>query len=162
MTISKVILSLDFIGALIGTVLTAIFCPSLISISMAKDFYSVGVSVLSIVFSVFFAALAIIMSAGDNEFIAFLHEDGSYSEIVWSFRFTVVILFVSLLTALAEYAYAGFRISHDAQWHSKWFLVVFVASFSYSLLAVAQAVFDAIKYSSVRVRFMNTKRIGNK
>ncbi|MGO8717588.1 MAG: hypothetical protein ACLQMO_00035 [Acidobacteriaceae bacterium] len=158
MRIYKIVLSWDFAVALALTIATAKFCPRTVPMAMAKDFYSVGVSVLSIVFSVFFAALAIIMSAGDNDFVAFLHEDGSYSQIVWSFRFTVSALFLSLVVALTEYAYVGFRMAHKAEWHSKWFLVVFVACFSYSLLAVALSVHDAIKYSSVRVRYLNLKQ----
>jgi hypothetical protein len=158
MRISRVFLSWDFALSLLAAVATVFFCPSLISMSMAKDFYSIGVSVLSIVFSVFFAALAIIMSSGDNEFITFLHEDGTYSEIIWSFRFTIIILFVSLLGSLAEYAYVGFRLAHKAEWQSKWFLVIFVGYFTYSLFAVALSVLDAIKYSSVRVRYLNSKK----
>jgi magnesium-transporting ATPase (P-type) len=124
---------------------------------MAKDFYGVGISVLSIVFSIFFAALAIVMSAGDNEFIAFLHKEGAYTEIVWNFRFAVMVLFTSLIVTLAEYVYVGFRSSHSAEWHSKWFLVIFFFCFSYSLLAVCLAILDAIKYSSNRVKFLNSK-----
>src|ERR1035438_2279483 len=123
MRIRRVILSPDLIASVLLSFITAVFCPSLISISMAKDFYGVGISVLSIVFSVFFAALAIIMSAGDNEFVAFLHENGAYSEIIWNFRFTVLILFSSLLISLAEYSYVGFRLAHKAEWHSKWFFI---------------------------------------
>jgi hypothetical protein len=160
MRIRRVILSPDLIASVLLSFITAVFCPSLISISMAKDFYGVGISVLSIVFSVFFAALAIIMSAGDNEFVAFLHENGAYSEIIWNFRFTVIILFTSLLVSLTEYVYTGFRISHKAEWHSKWFFVLFLLCFSYSLLAACLAVIDAIKYSGVRVQYLNAKRPG--
>ncbi len=158
MKIYSIFLSWDFGVASVLAIVTALLCPTTVSMTMARDFYSVGVSVLSVVFSVFFAALAIIMSAGDNEFVAFLHQDGSYSEIVWSFRFTISALFVSLAIALTEYAYVGFRLSHGAEWHSKWFLVVFVACFPYSLIAVALSVHDAIKYSDARVRFLNSKQ----
>jgi hypothetical protein len=155
--IRRVIWSPDLILAALIALTTAILCPSVISISMAKDFYGVGISVLSIVFSIFFAALAIVMSAGDNEFITFLHKEGAYTEIVWNFRFAVMILFTSLIVTLAEYVYAGFRFSHKAEWHSKWFLVIFFFCFSYSLLAVCLAILDAIKYSSNRVKFLNSK-----
>src|ERR1039458_778761 len=110
--IRRVIYSYDLILATLAALATAILCPSVISISMAKDFYGVGISVLSIVFSIFFAALAIVMSAGDNEFVAFLHENGAYSEIIWNFRFTVMILFGSLMLSIADYVYIGFRIAH--------------------------------------------------
>jgi|ERR1035438_7853201 hypothetical protein len=155
--IRRVIFSYDLILAALAALATAILCPSVISISMAKDFYGVGISVLSIVFSIFFAALAIVMSAGDNEFIAFLHREGAYTEIVWNFRFAVMVLFISLIVTLAEYVYVGFRFSHKAEWHSKWFLVLFFFCFSYSLLAVCLAILDAIKYSSNRVKFLNSK-----
>lgn len=132
MRLSRVVFSFDFGVAISVGVAIFVFCPKTISMILARDFYSVGVSVLSIVFSVFFAALAIIMSSGDNEFIRFLNVDGSYTEIIWSFRFTVLTLFISLLAALFEYGYVAFRISQKADWHSKWFLLVFAMCFTYS------------------------------
>ena len=158
MKISRVLVSWDFAFAVTLSGLTLLLCPSVVSSSMAKDFYSVGISVLSIVFAVFFAAFAIIMSAGDNEFVAFLHQDGEYAEIIWSFRATVLILFASLLLALGEYTYVGFRIAQKAEWHSKWFLVAFAGGFSYALMAVALSVFDAIKYSAARVQYLSARK----
>ena len=112
----------------------------------------------SIIFAVFFAAFAIIMSAGDNEFISFLHEDGSYTAIVWSFKFTVIALFASLLLALFDYSYAAFRISQKAELQSKYFLLAFAVCFIYSLVAVMQSVLDALKYSEVRVKYINLRK----
>ena len=145
MRISRTVFSLDFGVAILAGSGIAFFCPVTIPMILAKDFYIVGVSVLSVVFSVFFAALAIIMSAGDNDFIAFLNEDGSYSEIIWSFRFTVLALFIALLVALLEYGYVSIRISQKAELHSKWFVLAFVMCFTYSLIAVIQAVLDALR-----------------
>jgi len=157
MRISSLVFSFDFVAAFLTGTVILVFCPSTISMALAKDLYSVGVSVLSIVFAVFFAAFAIIMSAGDNDFVAFLHEDGSYTEIVGSFRFTVLALFVSLLVALFDYSYAAFRISQKAELHSRYFLLLFAISFAYSLVAVMQSVLDALKYSEVRGKFLEVR-----
>jgi hypothetical protein len=158
MKIFRVVLSFDFGTALLSGFVILAFCPVTISMALAKDLYSVGVSVLSVIFAVFFAALAIIMSAGDNDFVAFLHEDGSYAEIIWSFRFTVLALFVSLLVALFDYSYVAFRISQKAELHSRYFLLVFAMCFTYSLIAVIQSVLDALKYSEIRVRFLDLRK----
>jgi hypothetical protein len=75
-----------------------------ISNSFCQDIYGIGISVLSIVFSIYFAALAIIISSSDDDFVNYLEDQGAYTGIIWTFRYSLFVLFVALLFSLLMYA----------------------------------------------------------
>lgn len=158
MKLRDIILGADFIASLLLTAATALFSPAAMPISVAKDFYSTGIAVLSIIFSVFFAALAIIMTASSDDFVLFLDQEGEFRAIVSTFRFTLAAQFVSLLVSIALFAYCSVRQACGIQMHSKWWMTIFVALFSYSLLAVAQSIRDAIQYSIFRIRYISLRQ----
>jgi|SRR5581483_1781826 len=158
MNIRKLLVSWDFIVAAMVGVLTYGVAPHWIVNGFAKDVYAVGISVLSIIFSVFFAALAIIMAASDDEFLQFLNERGDYSALISTFRFTLGTLFLALIWSLGVFAYTSFREATSINFQNKWFLVVFGFLFLYALLAAAGSAMDAISYSKFRSEFLSLRK----
>lgn len=107
MTIRAKLISLfwssDFWVGFGAAALYIIAAPDQVTLIAAKDILSICVSVLAIVFSVFFAAVAIVMTAGDNEFVLFLEKKGMYTHIIWTFQATLVLLLVALIASISFY-----------------------------------------------------------
>jgi hypothetical protein len=157
MSLRKIITSWDFILAALLSATGSLFLPPYVRNTVAKDFYGVGISVLAIVFSVFFAALAIIMSSSDDEFVKFLEQESGYSKIIAAFRFTLLALFVALIASLMQYAYASARIEGGVQYQSRWFLTIFQFLSVYGLLAALAAALDSISYARYRSKFLSMR-----
>jgi len=155
MKIKAIFISWDLILSVMIAVLFYLLLPNLIDIAFAKDLYGIGISVLSIVFSVYFAALAIIISSGDNEFVKFLEEDENlYSELIFTFKFSLIILFIALIYSILLYIQCSFKISQNIKLQSSVFLVIFTFLFFYGLFASLNATFDSIKYAKYRTKFL--------
>src|SRR5437868_6455509 len=147
MNIRTVILSYDSIlGALVSLVVSVLL-PRWVPNDFAKDLYSVGISVLSIIFAIFFAALAIIMSSSDDEFVVFLEEKGDYSTVIAAFRFTLMALFIALMVSIAFYAWATLRLSNKIPFQHFLFLSAFSFLFTYAMIAALISARDSIRYS---------------
>lgn len=162
------LLGWDFISAFIAVVLTCIFVPEYMSMKFVLSFYNVGISVLSIVFSVFFAALAIIISASDNEFIDFMEEDGSFTRLVWTLKFTLKALFISLVYSIVlyittNYYIEGIEVKSNERWlqHSILF-IMFEALFIYSMVSTVMGVNNSIIFTQFRIRFLKQKKLKDK
>ena len=157
MKLKNIIWSWDFGISLIAMLASFIILPTFLRTDFAASFYSVGISVLSIVFSLFFAALAIIMSSTDNEFILFLEKKKQFTTLLWSFRFTLTLLFVSLIYSIILFTCSDFAIKYydGKSLQHKGFFVAFVGLFCYSLLATALSVKDTILFSHYRTKFLN-------
>ena len=69
--LKALILSWDFGITLLSVFETYLVLPEYINMNFALSFYNVAMTVLSIIFSLFFTAMAIIMSSSDNDFIEF-------------------------------------------------------------------------------------------
>lgn len=159
MKLNNIILSWDFIAALSITLLTTCYLPSKINASFCASFYNVGITVLSIIFSLFFAALAIIMASSDNEFIAFLEEEGDFTGLLESFKVTLIALFTSLVYSIVLYIVTDYsiKISSEKIGQNKLFFLVFEFIFIYSLTATAICVLDTIKFSDFRSKYIKRK-----
>lgn len=148
-----------WIGLVIGGVFWTL-APDKIVPSIAAAILSVCVSVLAIVFSIFFAAVAIVMTAGDNDFVRFLEEDNTYMHIVWTFQATLFLLLLALVTSL--FLYVGTLLAGDP-WPSgiaaqvKLILAAFLFLSSWALFAAFNASHDAIKYAQFRARFVRLR-----
>lgn len=162
MKLKDIVGSWDFLGALLVSILVGHFIPDRIDNGFARDLYNIGISVLSIVFSVYFAALAIIMSASDNDFALFLEEEGDYSAIVKTFKFSLTILFVALLYAIFAYGMSLAWIAAKVTDQSMWWFIPYAFLFLYGLLTVACATQDAIKYSEFRIRYLKAQKAAPK
>lgn len=159
MKFSNIILSWDFVISIVLTLATAIFLPTMLKMSFCISFYNTGITVLSIVFSLFFAALAIIMTSSDNDFIEFLEEENDFSALLDSFKITLAMLFVSLIYSIVLYVssdYFAKNNSPDFEQH-KIFFLVFEFLFTYSLLSTALSVKDTIKFSDLMGQFLKKK-----
>jgi hypothetical protein len=159
----SIALAWDLIGAATVTVALIVVLPSEISLQIAKEIFSVGVSVLAIIFSVFFAAIAIVITAGDNEFVKFLEKDGHYTSIIWTFRSTLVLLFVALLAAIAlliiTLPYQAIeQYPYPAWYFPEAVMLGFGFLALYALFTAASASLDAIKYAQFRARYIELMR----
>lgn len=154
---SEILWSWDFVVAAIATALVIATIPSRISAAFAKDLFAVGISVLSIVFSVFFAALAIIISAGDNEFILFLEKEKAYTGIVQTFLVSLIALFVALVYSLVLYAITAAAATVEKATQAAGFVCAFSFLFLYGLFAAFNSAIDAIRYARTRAAFLEAK-----
>lgn len=160
MKISSLILSWDFVVAIVLTLVTALILPNELSIEFCKSFYGVGISVLSIVFSIFFAALAIIMASSDNDFIEFLEEEGDFSALINTFKVTLIMLFISLIYSIVLYVISDYHLTNPAnsvETQYKAFFLIFEFLFCYSMIATGLSVKDTIVFSNFRSRFLSMK-----
>lgn len=154
MKLKQIFISFDFVLSL-GVAIAILWLPqSHIDTGFTKDLYNVGISVLSIIFSVFFAALAVLISAGDNEFLEFLQRDDHYTDLMWFFKATLFILFGSLVISVGLYAVTAMQVAAGVREQPKAYLMLFAFCFPYALIATACSVRDALRYADYRVRFM--------
>ncbi len=155
--IFRYIISWDFlISSAIAVTLYFLFLPD-ISNTFVKDLSGVGISVLSIVFSVYFAALAIIISSSDDDFIRFLEVKGRYQQITSTFRYSLAVLFLALLYSVFTYANAAILIERKIQSQQNYLFCIFTFAFFYGLLVALSATLDSIRYALTRVKFINKK-----
>ncbi|MBM7855043.1 hypothetical protein JOC37_001426 [Desulfohalotomaculum tongense] len=158
MKLKNIFLCWDFITATAITLILWLLLPSSVAGTFAKDIYGIAIPVLSIVFSVYFAALAIIISSGDNDFISFLEEDGSYTEIINSFKYSLIITLISLVFSILLFGFTSYKLILSILSQNKNLFAVFVFLFSYSLFTVFNSSMDAITYVKYRIKFTEIKR----
>lgn len=158
--IKSIFISLDIWLATSIAIITAFLLPQNIPYETGRSIFEVGISLLSVIFSVFFAALAILVTAGDNEFVRFLEEDGSYRKIIWTFRVTLLLLFVALLTAIALFI---FTVTRPQNTTPNDLPTVYVVGFSfitlYALFSAVNSTVDAIRYAEFRARYLRATKI---
>jgi hypothetical protein len=158
MKLRHVILSRDFLGSLVAALAVLFVFYPVVTNDFAKDLYTIGISVLAIVFSVYFAALAVIISAGDNEFIKYLEQKGRYTRLITTFRFSLIVLFLALIYSLAIYTLTSFWQTKNIPTQSVWFTFVFTWLSLYGLFASAMSSLDAINYAKYRTIFLKADR----
>jgi hypothetical protein len=162
-------LHIDFFVSLIFTIITYFFSPSTFSNSLGKDIYGIGINILAIVFSVYFAALAIIISSGNDDFILFLEDiDESYTTLIKGFQVTLKILLLSLMYSLIAYIITVVSIDMGKTQQNNILFILFIFASMYSLTATFFASNDVIQYAIRRSKFLkishnqNTSRSSNK
>jgi hypothetical protein len=151
--ISKYIKSYDTIAALVVLMFAICCVPSSIKNGICADVFEIGITVLSIIFSIFFASLAVIMSFPDNAFIKFIEKgNGLFSKILSFFRITLSVLFIALLYTIIVYIYSKFNADNSN--YSKLLFCVFSFVFTYSLVATFISVDFTLKITSRRATFI--------
>jgi hypothetical protein len=162
MKLRQIICSVDTGVAVLITVIVWYFIPKEIKYEFTTSFYNVGISVLSIVFSLFFAALAILMAAPEDEFIEYLEKKKHFTALLFSYKYTLVCLFLSLGYSIVMYAFSDYWVKHHVEnsLHSRWYFLIFVFIFTYSLTATVLCIKDAIKFSQYRLEFLRIKKSG--
>lgn len=149
-----IIVSWDFTIALMVGGLTCYYSPEKVFHDVALAFYNTGVSVLSILFSVYFAALAIILSSSSDEFVKFLEKDGSYSAIIKLYKYTLAILFIGLVASIGLSLITSFASKGSVNSQSKFYISSFAFLFSYAVFCSYNSARDAITYSMYRMKFL--------
>lgn len=158
MKIKDIIISWDFILSLATAIVLWIFLPFWISNQFTITLYEIGISVLSIIFSVFFAALAIIISSSDDDFVRFLEETGDYTAIINTFKYSLTVLFIALLYSIILTAITSYWINLELINQQFYFITIFSFLFFYGLFATFNSTYDAIVYSKFRTRYLNANK----
>jgi len=157
--IHRYILSIDTFIGIVCTAICVYFLPDWIEMDLFISLLEVGIGVLSIVFSIFFAALAFIMSSSDDDFVKFLETNGHYSKLINTFRFTVLALFVALFYSIIFFIITTFcKHQESYEYIAEIFVLIFCFLFFYSLIATILSTLDAIKYSENRIKFLIPKQ----
>lgn len=160
MSVKFVFKSWDIWVAIVCASIVFFLLPSRIDSNFAKDSYFAGLSVLSVIFAIFFASLAIIMSSSHDEFISFLEEKDGYTKIIGTFRYTLMLLFIALLLSLVLYVYTSYTISPTSLVQSKWAFTIFTFISLYALFAVIMSTSEVINYSKYRAIFLRINKSG--
>lgn len=159
--IKSIIKGYDFAISILLTLATAYILPDYINMKFALSFFNVCMTILSIIFSLFFAAMAILVSSSDNDFIDFLEEKKVFTELLWSFKFTLSILFLSLIISIFFYLGTSYWLeTYDKfRWlQYKWLSLLLLFFFIYGMLATWMSVIDIVKFSSFRLKFLKQQR----
>lgn len=156
-----IILSWDFGITLLSVFATYLVLPEYINMNFALSFYNVAMTVLSIIFSLFFTAMAIIMSSSDNDFIEFLEEQNTFTELLWSFKFTLFVLFLSLILSIILYSGTSYWIetNHNETWLQDYRLLLLLQfCFLYGMIATWFSIMDTVKFSKYRSDFLKEQK----
>ena len=155
--IKSILISWDLGISLAVALIIYFLFPHNVSNAFVKDLYGVGISVLSIVFSIFFAALAVIISTSDDAFVIFLEEEGLYTHLINTFKFTLMISFFSLIYSIVLYVITSNWLILLCMEQSIFFFSFFIFLFSYSLTSTFSSCMDSIKYSHYRSKYLYLK-----
>jgi hypothetical protein len=152
-----IIFSWDGILAVALVVVLYVILPVSLPLEFVRDAYLAAISVLSIIFSVYFAALAVIIASTDDGFVCFLQSGGHYEKLMFSFEWTQLSLFGALIYAIWMYLFASSSIISGEVTQSNHFFLVFIGLFAYSLLAAFGATRDALVYARTRALYLAVK-----
>jgi hypothetical protein len=159
-TLREVVTGWDFSAAIGCSAVVWFLLPDWPSNAFASAIYEMGITVLSIVFAVFFTALAVLIAAGDDDFVSFLKDLGIYSGIIATYRFALIVLFVALMYSVIAFGWTAAIVDADYTRQSKYVVVLFAFLFFYSLFSVIYSTYDALEYSQRRIEFVEAKRAG--
>lgn len=160
--IRKYLFSFDFVIALILSFIVFYKLNKEVSYDLSKDLLSVGINILTLIFSIFFAALAFMISSSDDEFVAFLEEENMFTTLVNSFKWTLWSLFIAL--AYCIILYISITYEHDLYPNcmvNRYFILLYCFTFFYALIATLLSTSDAINYAQRRIKFVVAKKTKN-
>ena len=150
------ILSYDTVLGLIALILGVLFVPEKIENSICVAIYGTAIAVLSIIFSIFFASLAVILAFPDNEFIIFIEKGNKlFSRMLAYFKATLFILFISLIFNIVIYIHASLNGSNTE--YNRPIFLTFLFVFTYSLIATITAVIVTLKLTQSRSAYLAKK-----
>jgi hypothetical protein len=163
MKIRDILWSWDFISSFILAIICYLVLPCKINSEILREVYSVGITVLSIIFSIYFAASAIIITSSVDDFILFLEETNLYTNLIAFFKYTLVTLFIGLIYSIIVFLVTVYleKISNTVHLQNKILVTIFVFLFFYSLFTTIITTKDAIKFAEYRSKFL-TGRNNNK
>jgi len=148
------VVSPDACAAVAALLVTALLLPAQVKIGFSAVVFSASLSAFAILFAVFFAALATIASAGDDEFTKFLDLSGHLADILSAFKVALCALFLSLVYALIMFTMVELLASSGVTTISKWWVTAFSPLASYSLFASYLASRDTIEHARLRAAYL--------
>lgn len=151
--------SWDFWLAIVFSLFASCLLPSEILNKTAASLFSIATSVLSIIFSIYFASLAIIIASPADDFVYFMEEDNLFSSLLSFFKFTLGLLFFGLIAAIIGYCSSTYiaDLKGDKSTQSEYIVCVYSFFFWYSLFASIISIGETIKYSRYRMKFLKHK-----
>lgn len=153
--IISLIWSWDTASALACFVSISTLMPPTIELKLSLSIHGLAISVLSIIFSVFFASLAFIISASNDQFVKYLESKGLYEELLWIFKWSLISLFVALMISISVFFIHSYFETKNIKLIDT-DLIAFTSSlFVYSTMSAALVTWDTIKYAQRRARFLN-------
>jgi len=133
--------------------------PARLSTAFLKDAYSGGIAVLAVVFSVVFAALSLLASIGDDEFLTFLEdEDNALSTLLKSFKTTLNLLFGGLIVSIVLFGIASYLASVGHKDQESWSFALFCFTVIYALISSRLIANDVIHFAMLRAKFLAAVR----
>jgi len=161
MKIKELLISWDTMVSIAVAVILLLTLSDDIDINFSKDAFGIGITVLVTVFPMFFAALAIITSFSDNEFIRFLEEqDGTYSALIDHFKFSLTALFAALILSLCLYLHVSYHFSIPGYTYPKQIIVFYFFFFTYAMFAALLTSRDATTYMKFRAKYLGMNNRG--
>lgn len=148
------LLGVDAFAAIALACILIAFLPPALPVVVAKEFYGLSASVLSIVFSIFTASLAIIISSPDDKFAQFLEAENLLDDILFGFKATLIALFVALVYAISAFVWTVFQIETKVHRQDRWGLLVGAFLLAYSLGATLSSTLAAILHARKRAEFL--------
>jgi len=158
MKLKYIFVSWDFITALFVFLFSFIVLPKEIFAEDAINIYQVGVTILSLIFSIYFASMAFILSSSDDEFVLFLEEKGHFTYLIESFSYTLKVVFIALMFSLS-FLIMNFFVMEKivAPINSRFIVSLFLLIGSYSLFCVIGTTMDSIKFVKYRIEYLKVK-----
>ena len=156
-TIKSILYAPDILIATDCGLIIYLYLPVCVDNVFAKDIYLAGISTISIVFAIYFAGLATIMASPHDDFVAWLEERGSYSELINRLKYTLIVLFFALLFSIFAFSVTSYYYALEVKTQSKWIFSVFSFMTLYSLFSTASAANASISYAKFRAGYVKVK-----
>lgn len=155
MKIKNIIVSWDTLCSLIIAMIFYFLSSNEIPAENAIKIFEISITVLALFFSVFFAGLAVLITAGDDDFITFLQETNTYRRIINFFKYTMVVIFIALMVSVSLYVITiPITNTKIFYYFPKTIISIHIFIASYALFCSLLSVFDAIKYAERRAQFI--------
>jgi hypothetical protein len=127
---------------------------------------NIVITVISIIFSLLFTACTILITSSDDDFICFFDEDGSYEDLIWTFKITLIALFSTLIYSLGLYLSTSYFVDAYSTPKTIWlqnkiFFNILNFLLSYSLIGTLMSINNSIKYSLFRVKYVKFTKCGD-
>lgn len=151
---TSMLLGVDAFATLVLLCSLVAVLPAGVPVMVAKEFYGLSASVLSIVFSVFTASLAIIISSPDDKFVQYLETEGLYQDILFGFKLTLLALFVALIYAILAFAWTVYQSEAKVHLQNRWGLMVAALLLAYALGATLTSTLAAIRHARSRADYL--------
>lgn len=126
--------------------------------AVAKDIYSIGINILAILFSIYFAALIFIISSTNDDFVHFMEVEGDYSLLISLFKYCLFILFIALLYSTSIYAVTSVWNVDPKSKQPAWTFSCFCFLFLWGVSAALSSTQHAIEYANHRVKYLMEKK----